>query len=404
MTKNRFLWCITILSALAYSVAFLGPACAGWLAVPAVGLLGWHRVDAVQAFVWGLLAFGLHSLWILQVLLMHTLCSGWLCVAVFTPLVLLGGLIAAGWWGAMQTAARCVSPRMRGVARGVATLIVWWWLCSLYPFINPLIPLAQYRWFLRSLALVFGAWHGYTLPPSLPTALNESIGYIRPVINRAMDSVPAWAHDPYAVGQRLNDQIQKSAKPLLVSPESTFTFPLIDHENIGKSFFNTKNDQQVVLMGSGMKKADGVRHAVYCLQGGLIIDFYVKKSLLPFAEQTPLWLSWMTPFLQRISRGAWADSLPGALAEGAEIFEVGLPFKIRPRICWEFFAGDWDYERTSVLFAFINDSWFTPYARKNMLLTAVLKSHCHQRLVVYIGHFGCYTINPYTSTITSLRS
>ncbi len=404
---------ITLLSALLFNAAWLD-FYSSWLVIPSFLLLFilFKKIDrpaCVYGFVWGVIVFCFHFHWLAQSLIKHGSCSMLLTGALLFPLIMYCSFLTGMWFFAMQWVSRWTRVLIIPVS------VVFWYLFDAYglvpfgmgmgyPFINPLLPLVRYRCFLAALSFFIGS-----VPVSHDTTeLVKRLHFVPPVVNRAWCYGEAWTGCPYAVVHRLHKQILRGVEhnAVLVSPESTVLFFLNKHEALIKTLCPAKSDQLTYILGSLRQNNDRIEQVAYCLQSGLIIKTYVKKILVPFAEQTPPAWQWLQGLRRRLSSG-YAECVAGDNNTAADEHFYIAECSVRPALCLEFFEQPVRAlcsARTDAIMALVNDSWYTPLFREWLFLLAVLKSHVSGLLVVYIGHFGCYTIEPKNHSITQARS
>jgi len=401
MIQTSRLWCITLLSALAFNAAWLCHAATAWLVIPGVLLLcllqGPARTLVWHGVVWGLLVFSFHFHWLLM--LQHDSAAG--RVACFVAAALYLTVVTAGWFGVMSF--------MRRWWMRVAWLALFWvvidrWiflpvgLCEGYPLLSPCVPLARYRWFLLLLS-----W----LVPAQEDAVSKHLCYVQPVVNRVWHRRQPWAHDPHITARRACQLMQGHYQPGLtcVSPESGFIFPLNRHPGLVERLTAKTMGCKELLVGGPYEKGGTRYQAVYQVAEGLIINFYVKKQLVPFAEALPP-LFQHSKLAERMIAKSPCAVAGGDLGMGAAVLQVA-GCRVLPALCWEFFcmqraaAGQC---QVGAVLAFVNDSWYNQLFRLWLVLLARLKSQLSGVPVVYIGHYGCYTMEPTFCTITPLRS
>ncbi len=368
-----------------------------------------YKQIAMRGFVWGLMIFCFHFHWLAQALVKHAGISITLTAALLVPLVSYFSLLTALWFCAMRWAC------MRRAWLLAPVSVAFWYLLDAYglvlfgmrmgyPFINPCLPLMHYRWALVLLGLFMPT------QPTLhdTTALVERLCFVPPVVNRAWCYGESWTRSPHAVVHRLCKQIsfEREHNAVLVSPESTVLFPLNKYKALVRTLSPETNDQMVYILGSLGEKHGLVEQVAHCLQRGLIIKTYVKKILVPFAEQTPPAWQWLQGLRRRLAPG-YAEGRAGGYEAGYDEPLLIAGCHVRLALCLEFFEQPVRAlccPKTDVVMALINDSWYGPLFREWLFLLGILKSHVSGRLVVYIGHFGCYTMEPKHHTITSVRS
>jgi apolipoprotein N-acyltransferase len=410
------LWYLIGLSALMFNLAFFFPDYCGFLIlffiVPLAGVVISSRHAWRDGFVWGLSTFGPHFSWLFLVIYRHSAAHWSLAMLVYLVVVAYFSITSGCWlWLSAQF--------FKGVHRffffmGIS-LAYWFvaidWIVKPfgfigYPFINPLIPLAAYRPFLRLVAvctmMITGRHGGGAEAPTFV--------YCSPVVNRIVNVGAPWRKSPYGVGQKIYEElaglhavhVSHQGTKIFVTPESMFCFPLNCYPRVIAHVSKALSDDEHLLMGSIIERGGRYFQAVFWLHKGLIIKFYVKKLLTPFVEKMPdTWKSIQTlkqPFL-----GDAAEFCDQAHDFGASFFDIEPNLRIIPRICLEFFYGkrhDFDKERATDrnvwVFLFANESWFDGVFKKILFLSAKLTTNYIGLPVLYSGHFGCQLIIPET--------
>ncbi|MFA6263459.1 MAG: hypothetical protein WCW33_01470 [Candidatus Babeliales bacterium] len=410
------MWYRIGLSALMFNLAFFCPEYCGVLIlfflVPLVGVARASRHAGRDGFMWGLCTFGPHFSWLLLVVLRHS-SAHWLLAVLIYSVVVTCFSLSSGLW--LWSAARFFSGT-RKIFWFVGVSLVYWfvaidWVVRPlgfvgYPFINPLVPLAAYRPFLRIVSLCA------MMVVGKQTTVHdvEGLGYCPPVVNRVMNADAAWRRNPYGVGQKIYEQFvrlhaQQLSAPratIWVTPESMFCFPLNYYPCVIAQWDRACALNEHVLMGSVIERDGRFFQAVFWLHKGLIIKFYVKKLLTPFVEKMPP--SWRrVSALKKAFIGDTVEFCDGVDTCGVSFFDMENNLRVVPRICLEFFfcqPHDFDDVRKGTrnvwVFLFANDSWFDGVFRKILFLSAQLKANYIHLPVVYCGHFGYHKIIPET--------
>ncbi|MCB9493564.1 MAG: hypothetical protein H6679_04795 [Epsilonproteobacteria bacterium] len=291
-----------------------------------------------------------------------------------------------------------------------------------YPFLNPFIPLARYRWFCILLASVSSVYFpGQTLSESY-RRFNKScdLTYIEPLVNRAMSKEERALITPAHLAQRVYHQLtsavskQKNSNDyekihILCAPESAFPFAINDYNDDQKLWNAALYKNSIFLIGTVYEYEKKVYQSVAFLRPGFkylhscpIMQIYVKKHKIPLCEYLPKFTKKILKGLSN-SRHSLFDLAcnlsRGKPGIGVQQFILNDQVIILPQICSEFFCTsrivDFLAERRHagsdkqfVIFLFINDSWFIPSFRELMQTAATLKAACIQMPTVYVGHFG----------------
>jgi apolipoprotein N-acyltransferase len=405
-------WYLIGLSALMFNLAFFFSDYCGFLILFFLVPLAYCTIFTQHAwrdgFMWGLCVFGLHFSWLFLVIIRHSAAHWVMAVLIYAVIVVLFSLSSGAW---LWISAKFFIGWRKVIWFLMTSWVYWfialdWIVCPFglpgYPFLNPLIPLAAYRQFLRIISLCMVMFTNRQVPGN---ELIPHIHYCPPVVNRVVNATAVWKKSAYGVGQKIYAQLQNLHKSLpgttrlLVTPESMFCFPLNYYPSIITQWGSVLADTDHLLMGSVIEQQGRFFQAVFWLHKGLIIKFYVKKLLTPFVEKMPdSWKSIQplkSPFI-----GNLAEFCDDAQGVGAEFFDIGS-MRVVPRICLEFFfckPHDFDTVRTTDrsvwVFLFANDSWFDCFFRRILFLSARLKANYINLPVLYSGHFGYYAIKP----------
>ncbi len=410
------------LSAVLFSTAFLFPESLGWL-IFFFPIPIWYffkqapdyRASFKAGFFWGLCVFGVHFTWLFDVLIMHSQASWWLCGILYSVIVIYFTLTSSCWFISTTLLQRI----LRSTTCALAMSAVCYWILMEhvilfpispgygYPFLNPFIPLASYPLFLKTIALVLGLMGYY------PEKHHSQITYVAPVINKIKNHDAPWRSDPDGVGWQIykslytieleNKNSQISHPELFVAPESTFCFSLNYYPDIIRLWTSAIGHNKHLFMGSIYAHEHRIYQVVFWLHRGLIIKIYVKKLLTPFVEIIPeRWqhcASLKGAFLH--SSREFSDTHKGGELI-SDVFDIGPNQRFIPQICLEFFirgsARGFDHlkapnKQNTILF-FTNDSWFNKHFRNILYNLTVLKAQLIGLPVIYIGHHGCYQINP----------
>ncbi len=441
------MWYNIFLSAVFFNLAFFWPSFFGFLILGFLvllrpkcsgGLAKGERLGQYglrKGFIWGLLVFGPHFIWLVVLLMTKSQAPLSLAILGYLVVVCYFSLTSGVWfWGA----GLCHKIFLgRGGKERPAIMLnkLFFFLISItyyyflenfslfifgrlegYPFLNPLIPLAEYRPMLWLVAkagalvrwITFGG--AVALTPLTPGDIN--LMYLSPIKGEQNSAV--------AVGQRIyhelarnmewllknrigwipdrvrDDKKEKQAEPLIVvAPESFYQFSLNRHPEQVVLWSSIMPKNTHLIIGTQMSLGPKIYQAAALIQKGLINKYYVKHHCVPFVEKIPkLWKrvdSLRDMFLQNadeFSRGR----LP--LSEG--VFDVGQDVNLIPQICSEFFfklptqeiwriSHEQPTKKQAVLFL-INDSWFIEYLQRIMKRVAGIKAAYLGLPVIYVGH------------------
>jgi apolipoprotein N-acyltransferase len=366
-----------ILSARLFAIPFIFPEYCGFLIIFfLIPLILLQLVPstatkfAAAGFLWGLVAYGIHFIWLLNLLVKKSQASFYLSFIIYIFIVLYAALTSAVWFLGM---------RFSSIASTIVYFFLldrymFWFLGVGYSFLNPLIPLMQYqKCFVFFLSLC-----GFVPPQVCFMPENRAI---------KMCNVEFVYLAPAKNGYQICHQLRTEKKAsVFVGPETTLHSPLNKQQHFVGMWCDAAPSGSTLLLGSlREQRISKIKQyqTVYHLKEGLIIASYDKRVRVPFAERVPKWWRWLAWGRELFLKGFYSISR----GKGGGFF--CLPLKVRPLICSELFemsrvqicAGESD-----LLIAFVNDSWFCPYFRKIMALGAVFKAWWLGKPLLYVGH------------------
>ncbi|MCK4517883.1 hypothetical protein KAT92_03845 [Candidatus Babeliales bacterium] len=402
---------IIIPSALTFSLPFLFVENLAWLIFffPVSLFLIFQKnltKPLACGFLWGLIAYGLHFIWLLDLLIKKSNATVLFSIFLYFVVVAYTASTSAIWFWVTSLVAKRTSPLAFLLTTPIYFFLLdrymFWFFQSGYPFLNPLIPLMRYKsvaCFLSFFLAGFG-WKGGEInfmPQQKQIALQTEKGvgclfiYLYPSQNKNMHEA---ATEIKRQIKSLN--LKKQAKSYdcicVVGPESTFPFYLNQHKEYVSWWMSGLPENVSLTLGAYSQEKQKNYQSVYNLKAGLIKIRYDKSHRIVFAEKFPRWLK----------KNKWAGGLflknKQSIKKGKNISEEQL-FQLAPNlslttlICSELFfistgellkrAKDRDF-----CVAFVNDSWFVPYFRKIMMLSARLKTLFLGKRILYVGHFS----------------
>ena len=271
---------------------------------------------------------------------------------------------------------------------------LWFWgRWEGYPFINPLVPLAKYKWFL----CVYGFACSLFFPGRQPVALDDyKICYIQPTYKAGQRP------NLHAVGQGIYhalcnlelETFSDAYKDLIVvAPESAFPFCLNKQKKYVRMWGAVLPGNSHFFIGAHRRKKEGSTkkyfQSVFWLHRGLIMQAYDKKHLVPFVETMPV--KWNTYAWAHglFLKDVYAFSTPCDCVDD-NLFRVAEHLCVAPKICSElFFCSERVLEQANLVLLFVNDSWFMGYIKDIMRSLAQLAAAQRGVPVVYVAHSGC---------------
>jgi apolipoprotein N-acyltransferase len=405
-----------------YDCAFFFPEKFCFLLVPSGVVLGifFAKNNEIKTcvragFLWGGVVFAANLWWLVLVFLRHSVLSGPCAVLLYLFFVFYFAGTVIIWFILSR-----IIQKFFGVLGTLACTLIYFIVLDFYglyplgfgcgyPMANPVIPFCV---LLRT-----------DSSSDAGSELGFQISLLTPVINRENNNGAEWIHDPVAVGFRVFQQIQKiCAKKnpaheghLILGGESFFPFDVNEHPRIINMWRSALKPGDVLLMGC----CAGEFQAVLGLRKYLIIDYYVKKWLMPFAECEPPW--WTRIYGRDVKKGNCA-LFGGALfstfsshghhdisGDNAVSFVDFFSFDnitLYPSLCCEFFLFSMRSVKnnsSTLHVVFVNDSWFDRFFKERLALLARLKSWWSEKSLLYVGHEKCFLTSPlFNATFTSV--
>jgi apolipoprotein N-acyltransferase len=416
------MWMLIGLSAVLFNGAFFFPHQVGFLILffplPIFFVVQNRAYAWLKGFVWGLFIFMPHFWWLLMMMLEHSEGSVVVSVCVYLYASFYLALTCGLWfWAAALLNVWCrkvnlgLQRTLRMVSFITITIFQWFFFIDYavrpmgfegYPFISPLIPLASYRWFLKSIALGM-----YLLGMQPPAPQDVSYIYCPPVMS--FDSKVPWRTNAQIVGQKIQDALRAVRdervfgphQPVLyISPETMFAFPLNSYPEMIGTWTSVLPQGANWLMASTLVHNGRYFATVFLLRDGVTEALYLKKILTPFTEKMPPYWSALDvlrqPFLKRSVE--YSDDCKEL---GVDFFDIGESLRVIPRLCMEFFFSSRneceklrDPHKNTWIFFFTSEEWFDFYFRQNFALLVRLRSQILGLPVVFCGNLACYNIVP----------
>ena len=413
-----------------FSFSFIFIKSLGFLIIPAFILLFFLIKDLkkpnqtiLYGALWGIIVFGLHFAWLYELLIFKTGASFCLATSLYLFILFYSGLLSSIYF--------LITKKLFNLSKNyfpykilfnikcfflISTSLFFYFIernflfflekNAGYPFLNPLIPLAKYKWFLFLYSLIF-SFNQAPINKITPTFFRDNkIIHLKPVIksynnkfSEEHTSVETFNVNVVTAGQmvyhqlaslNLNKYVKRYKNIILLAPETYFPYSLNKNKNIIKLWSNVLPENTYFFLGSQRKheisnNSYKIMQSIYLLKSGRIIDYYDKKHRTLFAEKIP----------STYKKYKWSSKL---FLSGKKKFHVGgqidkrfyFPggLNIVPKVCSELFykIDMQNINRADFIFFFANDSWFMPYFKQVMKnLTALIA--CEVRLpVFYINH------------------
>lgn len=374
----------TLVSAVAFSLPFIFPQYCAWLV-----LFFWIPLVINRfryGFIWGIVAYGLHFIWLLDLFIKKSNAHIWLAIILYAVIVIYAALSSMIWFFVTRAMIRAtgyvvmVSMITTAVYFYLVDKIFWFFLPS-YPFLNPLIPLMQYKAVCKLLFVPTI----FFMPESSTVTLGENtFFYLAPAEGQYAHSC---AHDLYRKIEKISSHIHIGKNAFLVGPETTFQFWLNKNEEFLKLWDRALPMDVSLLLGS-IRLEEGAKvrryQTVYLIKNGLIIKSYDKTNLVSFVEKLP----------KRYRKCEWVRDLfmkdlvsfsRGKV--GQDNFKLCNSLWVRPVLCSELFLLDnINCKNADLIIAFVNDGWFCGYFRQLLKLLARVRIASYGVPLLYVGH------------------
>ncbi|MFH1643738.1 MAG: hypothetical protein ABIA74_01020 [bacterium] len=364
--------------------------------------------------IWGSLIFSFQLFWLLILLLTKSAATVFLAVVLYLFLVVYASLITGIFFAFISKIIKIFNNNFIKLLTFFAgvflyfSFLIKYSLIILgrvegYPFINPLIPLVRYKFFVLIFHFFSNFWgHAQINKFDLDNQQQTKVFYLKPPVVEGKDE-----SNPHSYAQKIYHNLselnlfkyQNDYKNLIVvAPESTFPFPINKNNDQIDFWSNVLPENAQFLLGTQHKRGKKTYQSVVILNRGLIINFYDKTHLMPFTEN-------LNKIFKQFS---WANNLfltgknnlyCSTRFSGDYAFSPDDNWCIVPQICSEFFfnfknsysskfAG-----KSAIIFLFVNDSWFVKYFRKNIQNLVYLNTLINKTPVLYITHEKCELID-----------
>ncbi len=435
-------YALVAMSAISGACAFMWPVTCWWLIFFFMIPLFYYLLITPQlifwreGLLWGSIFFGLQSQWIFWLMREKSQAPslGLIAAALFIGFC---SLNVALWFVGAGLLAKLYKKQWFIAAAFAATgIIFWWWIdrgmfwisgqCDGYPMVFPLVPLATVPrlllmapWFSMigllaclilfelfiAIALYFKSWRlGCTSSLFLAPFL---IGFFIPADS---PQLPPWAHNVgYAVAPvSQNGDIYQRAEligqllahyhkehpqaHLIVMPESTCPFALNENPFCSLKWDALLNHQDITLIVGGQESDCGnLYNTLFCICKGQIIDRHHKVHCFPMVERIPAPWSRLA-ILHSLFLAGYCQLTPGSHAD--QVIKLRDDCTFIPMICSElFFARKAPQVPPDIpILCLVNDSWFIPYMRNLLFLSARCKAILWCRAILYVGHYGAFWI------------
>ena len=398
-----------IISALFFNISFFYINDFGYLIIPSLIFLFFVLITiktSLQAiffgFLWSSITYGVHFIWFYRLLLDKSNAGNFLSILLYILLVLYLALLTMVWFLFNKSFLFFLNKKIKLIFILFSTYLYFYFIDKYllifvekgfgYPFLNPLIPLAKYKWFVF-LFSIFSTPFNENLDVKKFFSENKII-YLEPVLKSYKNSININTAGQIIYHQLANLNLCSYEKEykriILVSPETFFPYKLNNHEEIIKLWDNVLPPNASIFLGSYREKKisnlkSKIFQTVYLIEQGLIKNFYDKKHRVPFVEKIPKKYKNLYRFEQLFLLGKEKFS-KGRFLKNFE-FEENL--KIFPQICSEFFYLNSFYQiqkEKSIIFLLTNDSWFLNYF-KNIMENLVYLTFLKVRVpILYINH------------------
>ena len=421
-----------ILSSLIYLSAFIYPSYL-WPGVFIwMTLLVIHDIDNRygyrHGFIWGIIFFAGHFAWFAKLVMCKE--KGDAAILLYLVAVLYFTLFAAFWMGFKQLLFRIITQRIN--LKGKWAALCWTWVistatficltcyCSLaildcfegYPFINPVLPLVSWKWYLRGLPY-FGCV-GYIIiivvfnvvtaelyrkfDSARLMAMIILLGFPALLYDHAQKKVvekndffylqPRWinlgltaSQNFYEIGRQLNQiALIHSDIKYIVMPESSFGCNLLDWQDKLEAWTGLFTHTTTIFCGGHRYHNDQIFNCLYAVCNGKIVGWYDKQHLVPFVERMP-YISKRFGIMQNLfMSGGKEFSYPSD-------DQLKVMHGFTPCICSELFFHAKQPTVGNIVLFICNDSWLIcDYAKELALRSTQVYSLVHQVGIIYVSH------------------
>jgi hypothetical protein len=408
---------VVLISAMLYSLSFLFLKDFGLFIIPALFFLGYFFVFEQQkqsvlwsGFLWGAIVFGIHFIWLLHLLLFKSQAGILLSLILFIIVIGYSSFTSALWFlTTVKIKIWLVHKNMIicGYASIFLTSIIYflflkkWVLWFLgrtegYPFISPLIPLANYKIFLNIIYFVFSILNSENIILSKTKNLDDiSYQFVHlPLLKtKNCHSIEQTLFHKLSNYSYINSKQEK--KILFVASESFYPFPLNKLKEVVDLWGSAMRDKDHLLIGSLFEDENGkCFQVVYWICRGKIVACHTKTHCVPFVEAMPKWFQTIS-FLKNMFLHSCEELSKSTLIGQETCFLLDKKIILIPQICSEFFFKF--YPKTSIfcsneqkmqhtkIILFVNDSWFVDYFVKILKATTQLKAATIGVPVLYVG-------------------
>ena len=206
-------------------------------------------------------------------------------------------------------------------------------------------------------------------------------------------------YSPVEVGQHIYKKLidlnlekysNKYENLIVVAPETTYPFALNEHVLQLQLWNCVMPSNTYFLIGSQRSEEKNFYQTVFLIHRGRIINFYDKKHRVLFTEKLPkLWryFSWTKSlFLKEKVEFKKRKELKDNIKNN--YFNISKDLIFIPQICSELFfrKDNKDFKPNTIIFFFVNDSWFCNYFKKIMMNLCKLIEIETSSSIIYINH------------------
>jgi len=390
-----------------------------------------------DGFMWGLIFFGIHLLWMAFVLYEKE--QGRACVVVvYATTVWYFALISGFWFWFKNLMASGIMNRIQSLKGKYVALYCTWIVstvtfifitcyCSLalfgcfdgYSFVNPLLPIVSWTWYLQPIVYLgyLSYWIIITLINVIIALLlqKKELKLIVPLLalflfpicfsfqNKSLNLKegeigylkPHWNHlnltqaqKFYQIGRDL-DSFAMNCPDLkfVLLPESSFSHNILDWEDKLDAWSSLFDEKTSILIGTHRYIGGNNYNSLCQIIDGKIVNHYDKSHLIPFVERMPDWARLIPFFSSLFAKNRCFFSYP---AKNQKNLEVG---GYVPYICSELFCEAKKPVDSRPIIFICNDDWLgLGYARELALRSASLYSLRFGVSIIYVGSRNCSII------------
>jgi apolipoprotein N-acyltransferase len=436
---KKLYWAFFGLSTILYALPFLYSAALWWLIfifpVPLLYITCTENLSFIHGYIWGIITFALHLH--AGILIVANLAGDcwWVGFLMGMVMILYQAIIPALlFWLATKITLLFVieSPLIRILLWTVALVVfIFWtdrycmWIFDMqgYPFMHPLLPLAQYSPLLQILpifgkqlllllfllvpvSIVIMIWYkNYvsvllcitTLMPWIWSAIHHPKYENGPSWYKRICSLPCMirAHTTSGAVRILGNHIKKCINDypessIIIMPESALD--IVDHTVLDKLHGAYLQKPLHLIFGACSCENDNYYNSLYWIHDGTVSLRFDKKHAMLITERMADWMN--SDWLRKIY---FKDDISITRScNERKLLQISEPIAFIPYICSELFFNEYpdDCYPDIPILAIVNDTLLNgSYMHNLLVLLAKFKAIQWHRDIVYVSYGVSVFIN-----------